>query len=630
MDTKRFFLYAIVIVALTLAGCGGGGGGTQTAMPDPTPPDPMVTCPDGSTAPTMDDCPPAGPTPEEMALSDAQDAASAAYMAAMAAVGGAKDYVAMQNAQKYADMAKEANDAAQAATTSAMAEEYQMAAETARDQAQEAAMMRGLGITTLANKIVNEQQIENAELEGRPAVKPRNNAERVGPALKGSAGIVPVVTDITSDVAAAAVTATAGGGSVSQGSSNPAGTSPPGTGDPANVAASATVTLDDVDSPGLTITVTRGGDPINTAADRLLAGEEPTKLKARGGWSGREFVRTEAAVTGSEPGMTYANVYTDIQPPTQAYEITATDLNSVPGLTSGVTATTPTTSVIVAGEVAEDGSSFAATVNLNPRDNQPPVMGQFRCAAGTSCSISVDASGKIVGGTGYTFHESSGVTTQDSDYLAWGVWLTVPGAVTTTGAFPAGTTTTGVFASGRDVFSVNAALKGKATYNGVANGLYSAGGMVETFDADVMLEANFGGSTEADSTPATTANDRLLMGAVTGTVSNINAGGMAVDGSLMLLRAPVLSGSAATAGTTPADLATASTPSTSGFQGNTDGILGGVTYRGEWGGQFYGPNKATTDMARETEFPTTAAGTFGAAAENGASILGSFGSWKAE
>ncbi len=622
MDTKRFFLYFIVITALALAGCGGGGG-TQTAMPDPTPPDPMVTCPDGSSAPTMDDCPPAGPTPEEMALKDAQDAASDAYMMAMGYVNSAKDYVAMGNAQKYADMAKEASDAAAAATTSAMAEEYQMAAEMARDQAMEAANTRGLGITNLANMIVNQQQIENAELEGKPAVKPLNNAKRVGPAMKGSAEMPSVVTDISNADAIAPIPPTTttpvatGSGSVSQGSSNPAGTIPPGTGDPVNVPASATVTLDATDLPGLRITVAQG-----TGA--LLAGEEPTKLKARGGWSGGEFVRTETEVTGSEPGMTYANVYTDIQPPTQAYESTATDLNSVPGLTTGITATTSTTSVIVAGEVAEDGSSFAATVNLNPTDNEPPVMGQFRCAAGTSCSISVDASGKIVGGTGYTFHESSGVANQDADYLAWGVWLTVPGAVTVTGAFPAGTTTTGVFASGRDVFSVNAALKGKATYNGVANGLYSAAGMVEAFDADVMLEANFGGIVGADNSPATpTDNDGLLLGAVTGTVSNIKAGGMDVDGSLSLLRAPVLSGTAATASTTAND------PSTSGFKGSTDGILGGMTYRGNWGGQFYGPNKATGD-AVQNEFPTTAAGTFGAAAENGASILGSFGSWKAE
>ena len=39
----------------------------------------------------------------------------------------------------------------------------------------------------LANKIVNKQQIENAELEGKDPVKPRSNAKRVGKAMKAAA-----------------------------------------------------------------------------------------------------------------------------------------------------------------------------------------------------------------------------------------------------------------------------------------------------------------------------------------------------------------------------------------------------------------------------------------------------------
>ena len=41
MDTKRFFLYAIVIASLALAGCGGNGGGGTAMMPDPDPDPPM-------------------------------------------------------------------------------------------------------------------------------------------------------------------------------------------------------------------------------------------------------------------------------------------------------------------------------------------------------------------------------------------------------------------------------------------------------------------------------------------------------------------------------------------------------------------------------------------------------------
>lgn len=57
MDTKRFFLYFIVITALALAGCGGGGGGG--GMTGPVEPPPMQ-CPSGTTG-TYPDCTPIPP-----------------------------------------------------------------------------------------------------------------------------------------------------------------------------------------------------------------------------------------------------------------------------------------------------------------------------------------------------------------------------------------------------------------------------------------------------------------------------------------------------------------------------------------------------------------------------------------
>ena len=81
----------------------------------------------------------------------------------------------------------------------------------------------------------------------------------------------------------------------------------------------------------------------------------------------------------------------------------------------------------------------------------------------------------------------------------------------------------GAFAYGSMPFAVPAELEDKATYNGVATGLYSAGDMVQYFDADATLEADFGGAT----------NDG---GKISGSISNIMAAGQAVDGSLMLER----------------------------------------------------------------------------------------------
>ena len=81
------------------------------------------------------------------------------------------------------------------ATTSEMAMEYRMKAEMYRDMAMEAAGMRGLEITILANKIINQSAIDNAELEGKTGhdvPEPISNAKRVGAALAAAAAATPV------------------------------------------------------------------------------------------------------------------------------------------------------------------------------------------------------------------------------------------------------------------------------------------------------------------------------------------------------------------------------------------------------------------------------------------------------
>ena len=378
----------------------------------------------------------------------------AAYMMAMGYVDGAKDYIAMQNAMKYADMAKGASDMAAAATMSAMAEEYQMKAEMYRDQAMEAAMMRGLGITKLANLITNQSAIDNAILEDRDPPKPVSNAGRVGAELQATAAA-------TGDGAVTHTTVSDGpgveAGSVAQG---------------AEVSATAAYTAN-----GPTITVTGVGTT-------LLRGESPVEvLEIRGGWKGRELLEDDTS-------NSYVNAYTDIQAPVMMQNYGADDTTNA--LAVGQ---------IITGDIPGDGSTFTGTRNLSATDNIPTETGRFFCAATATCAISVDEDGAITGTTGYTWQPIADGTTprNDADYLTWGVWLTVPDAA------PADATPAlaGAFASGSNVFEVRAELKGKATYNGVASGLYSAGGMVEDFDADVMLEANFGGIVGADSTPDT-------------------------------------------------------------------------------------------------------------------------------
>ena len=580
---NKLYAFALAAVfAIALAGCGGGGGGTAAAPdPEPTPmPSPQEMCEaDGGRYNADGSCTSAADLAEEMALSGAQDAAAAAATAAMAAVYAAVDPVARANAHVHASAAQAASASAQAATTSADAMGYQAMAETARDSAMEAAGERGLGITGLANKITNQSAIDNAVLEGRDPPKAVSNATRVGTELTTTA-------NETGDAAVGHTAVTDGQNSPSPGSVYQGGE------------ASTTATYN---AAGPRFTVTAG-----TGA--ILRGESPTSLmtageKPNGGWPGAELVRTD----DSPAGKTYVIAFSDIEASTsrQNYD------------TTGVTAAADLVGGVITGDIPGDGSTFTGTFNDADNDNAPPVSGRFFCEA-NACAISVDEDGEVTAAAGYSFQPvASGTTsTSDPDYMAWGVWLTVPDATTATDLAAAG-----AFASGNDVFQVRAALTGTATYNGDASGLYSAGGMVEYFEADVSLTANFGGTVGADSdTDTLDTNDGLLIGAVTGSVSGIRAGGMAVDGSLTLKRAPVVA-------------AAENGDSTTGFEGAAEGTLGAHLLKGRWGGQFYGPNDAAAgSMAARTEYPTTAGGTFSATGGGNTpvSILGAFGTWKAE
>ena len=599
----KLYAFALAAVfALTLAGCGGGGGGTAAAPdPEPTPmPTPQETCEgaggrynaDGSCTSAEDL---AAEMAEAKALSDAQGAAMAAYTAAMAAVGGAKDPVAMGNAQPYAAMAKDASDMAAAATDSATAMGHQTAAEEARDKAMKAAMDRGLGVTMLANKELNGEDIANAELESKDPPKSVSNAANVGIAM-ATAARVPATTTVTTGTAFTTQRASSASGTTSIAADGTV----TNTADDVTigVATPAITAVVDHKAGGSTFALNLGG---TAETDRLVMGETPSRFQTKGGWEAQDLVTQPVADATVKSHLV---VNTDIQADTQNYVAAATVANAA--LAGGV---------IVAGEVARDGSNFAATFNANPADNNPPITGQFQCtdAATTPCSISVDESGKIVSAPGYAFHRSDGTTKADSDYLAWGFWVTgstrdslqTVAADGTTTPIPADAAEAGAFAYGNQVFTVTGAHKGTATYNGVASGAYSAAGMVEYFDADATLNANFGGAEIAATN---------LLGAVTGSITNIRAGGMDVAGSLTLERATITVDTAAT------------TPGTSnlGFGDDVSGTLAGRAMAGNWGGQFYGKG----------DHPTTAAGTFAAEAPGHSGdpvrILGSFGTWKAE
>ncbi len=573
---NKIFSYMLAAAfALTLAGCGGGGG--SAAMDDDGDNGAVMEC----TAPqvgTYPDCMDPGPTPEQIeakALSDAQDAAMMAAGAAMAAVGGAVDPVAMGNAYMYANIAKQASDAAAASTTSAMAIGHQTAAESARGMAVEAAGATGLGIIMLSNKPLNGDDIENAELSGSEAPKAVNNAKNVGAAI-GAAGDADSADGLTNQ----------GGRSDS-------------TDDQLEIDTVTATVVADHKAGGSAFALEIGD------GNRLLAGETASRFNTKGGWEAQDLLLPDGAADSEL--KTHLVVSTDIQgdvvTPSYGVSVDLADGN------------------IITGDIPGDGKSFEGTRDESATDNIPPMTGRFFCAATIRCSISANAKGEIITSEGYMFQplaSGTGTKTADADYLAWGFWVQAS-IRDSIGADAGIDAQAGAFAYGNDVFNVLAELKGSATYNGVANGLYSAGGMVEYFDADVSLTANFGGAVGGDSdTDTADENDMFLLGAVTGTVSNIKAGGMDMDGSLALKRAAIVS-------TDP------NGASDDGFTGAAEGTVGSALLKGAWGGQFYGPNKAT-GKAIESEFPTTAAGTFNATGggHTPVSILGGFGSWKAE
>ncbi len=610
----NIFIALLIAASFAIAGCGGGGGTAAVEEPPMEMPDPTAQeiCEgDGGRYNADGSCTSAEDVAAEMAeataLSDAKDAAMAAFTAAMAAVYGAVDPVARDNAHAHAAAAGTANEAAQAATTSEMAMTHQMAAEAASEMAVEAGMTRGLGITKLANAAANQSAIDSAALVGSPAPAPVSNYTRVTVAMIGATAATAVTVDGNVD-------------------DNTATTAPDTIHQGAVVTASARHTGT---APRFTVTATPVGDTNNTTPVSLGRGEIPTALvmsgeKPGGGWDGAELV---ASVSGAEGYKQNAVIFTDINPPAQSYN-TTTATGAIEDFTTAVDGATAINRSVITGEIPGNGGHFAGTFNANPTDNAPPRSGRFFCPSGAACSISVDGSGVLRAIQGYQFQPAipGSIMRGDSDYLAWGFWLHVPNAVP--GVDATGRTnpaTVAAFASGRDPFQVSAALTGTATYNGVANGLYAAGGMVEYFKADASLTADFGGRSANDSTPTTLGSDSFLLGAVTGSISNIKAGGMDVDGSISLGRAPLIAGDGTPTLNSAASL----------FTGNTAGTLGGTPLSGSWTGKFYGPNRAAAgSVAERVEFPTTAAGTFGArtTSRTGPSlrILGSFGTWKAE
>ena len=230
----------------------------------------------------------------------------------------------------------------------------------------------------------------------------------------------------------------------------------------------------------------------------------------------------------------------------------------------------------------------------------------YKSASNEDLYVNVFTDGEVSHGTRIEDPDNPGnylgTVPFDTDYLALGIWVSLPKNGTT---LDYDNPTIGVFAGGGDPFDVShvAALTGTATYRGEALGVYTykpdTGNVSGGYAAgDVTLTADFGNGSAT--------------GTISGTISNLTWNdGFGLPGSLTLGAAPI-SGSGQAS-----------------FTGDTGGTLATTTMTGKWGGQFF--SNPASDSTPADNYPGSVAGTFGATgsqANNTISLIGAFGAYK--
>ena len=183
----------------------------------------------------------------------------------------------------------------------------------------------------------------------------------------------------------------------------------------------------------------------------------------------------------------------------------------------------------------------------------------------------------------------------DTDWLATGMWWS--------STENAPRESFGVFADGGDPVRVQTRarqLAGTATYTGGAHGVFSyrdAGNDHNVpFHARATLAADFG--------------DASAFGAVSGSIHDMRAGRVSLPGlpAITLREASInSSGDWERTGT---------------FRGFTAMEYAEQSWRGQWGGQFFG--NAAAGATGAAAHPSSAAGTFGVSASEGRSFIGAF------
>ena len=262
------------------------------------------------------------------------------------------------------------------------------------------------------------------------------------------------------------------------------------------------------------------------------------------------------------------------------------------------------------GDVTMDGERY---LPIDIADGIPGsymgVKGVFYCDEGQGgdevniCRINHHQPGMMGVSEDDTVMFSPYAFTPDTDWLAAGVWLTIPDDEED------GDYAIGAFVFGNNPYKAaqetNAqAIEGTATYQGAAFGRYAENdaGNKETgrFTANAMLMADFG--------------DETAMGTIHGDLTDFMANGQSEDWDVNFEQAMI------EMGMTDADTPEVVENSALRFNAGASGHARGHALTGYWNGQFYGGSAVavTVDDEQVTPQPGSAAGTFGLTSERDA------------
>ena len=256
-------------------------------------------------------------------------------------------------------------------------------------------------------------------------------------------------------------------------------------------------------------------------------------------------------------------------------------------------------------DVAQDRERDLTTGETGLSGSYMGIKGVFRCVDGQSgndagagiCRINQHASGEMGVSEGDSVVFVPYMYEDDADWLAAGVWLTIPEDET-------GDYAVGAFVYGNDPYKpadVSAArsITGTASYNGQAFGRYAEmdGEHTETgrFTANAMLTADFGNDTDDD------------IGTIRGNLTDFLANRQEEKWSVNFEAADIMMGM--TDGLTPEVIDNSALRFNAGASGHARGH--GLT--GYWNGQFYGSPAAAAEG--DALQPGSAAGTFGLTTE---------------